>query len=80
MEKYHGQHDDEVVTFWKRSKLDFKDPRYESPRLDQRTQRLRIGLLPDSADEARQKLYSRRGIDLKKNADKVIVELDADNS
>ena len=80
MEKYHGQHDDEVVVFWKRSKLDFKDPRYEAPHLDKRTQRLRIGLLPDDADEAREKLYARRGIDLKKNAEKVIAEHDVGNS
>ncbi len=79
MEKYHGQHDDEVVVFWNRSKLDFKDLRYESPRLDKRIQRLRIGLLPFDTDEDRQKLYARRGIDLKKSAEKVIAEHDVDN-
>jgi len=80
MTKYHGQHDDEVVVFWNRSRLDSEDPRYESPRLDKRIQRLRIGLLPDDADEARQKLYARRGIDLSKNAEKVIEEHGVDNS
>jgi len=77
---HRGQHDDEVVSFWKRSKLDFKDPRYESPRLDKRTERLRIGLLPLEADEERQKLYARRGIDLKKNAEKIIAEQAVDKS
>ena len=79
MEKYHGQHDDEVVVLKNRGKLEFKDPRYESPRLDKRTQRLRIGLLPDDADEARQKLYARRGINLKKSAEKVMAEHGVDN-
>ena len=68
-----------MVVFWNRSKLDFKDPRYESPRLDKRIQRLRIGLLPFDTDEDRQKLYARRGIDLKKSAEKVIAEHDVDN-
>ena len=77
---YRGQHDDEIVIFSNRRKLALEDPRHESPRLDKRIQRLRVGLIPDDADEARQKLYARRGIDLKKNAEKVIAEHDVDNS
>ena len=80
MDSYRGQHDDEVIILSNRTKLAYEDPRYESPRLDKRTQRLRIGLLPDEADEARQKLYARRGVDLKKNAEKFIPEEDVDNS
>ena len=80
MDIYRGQHDDEVVIFSNRCKLAFDDPRYESPRLDKRTQRLRIGLLPDEADEARKKLYARRGIDLQENAVNFLAEHDVDNS
>lgn len=80
MDLYRGQHDDEAVIFSNRRKLALENPRYESPRLDRRIQRLRVGLLPDDADEARQKLYARRGIDLKKNAIKFLAEHDVDNS
>jgi len=69
MELHKGRHDDEVVTFIKRSRLDFKDPRYEDARLDRRAQRIRMGLMEHDADKDLEKLYARRGKNIRKNAE-----------
>ena len=74
MELHKGQHDDEVVTFIKRSRLDFKDPRYEDVRLDRRAQRIRMGLMEHDADKDLRKLYARIGKNIRKSAEEFLTE------
>ena len=59
MQRYHGQKGDEVVQFFKRSELDFKDPRYEAERMSKGKRRLSTGTIPEYTNAEHRKFLEQ---------------------